>query len=41
MEESVENESPVDKYLKVTCSFNFGDNACRITVSVFFCDPEL
>lgn len=41
MEANIENESPVGKYLKVTSSFNFGDNACRLTVSVFLCDPEL
>jgi len=41
MEASVKNESPVDKYLKVTCNFNFDDNVCRITVSVFLFNPEL
>lgn len=35
-EARAENNLPVDKYLKVTSSFNFSDNAFRITVSVFF-----
>jgi len=41
MEASVENESPIDKYLKVICRFNFDDNAYRITVSVILSNPEL
>jgi len=36
MEASVENESPVGKHLTVTSGFNYGDNARRVVVSVFF-----